>query len=44
MAIKMGKEDYEALERKLEYLDEKVLCPRCGNEIVWVKNWKFNLC
>ena len=23
MAIKMGKEDCEALERKLEYLDEK---------------------
>lgn len=34
MAIKKGKEDYEALKRKLEYPDEKVLCPRCGNEIV----------
>ena len=30
-------------EPQLEYLDEKVLCPRCGNEIVEIKNWEFDL-
>ena len=29
--------EWNALERKMDYPNEKVICPRCGNEIVYTK-------
>lgn len=33
--VTMTEEEYEVLEEKLEHPDKEVLCPRCGNEIVY---------
>lgn len=33
--IEMTEADYEALDEKLENPRKKVICPRCGNEIIY---------
>ena len=33
--IQMTKKDYDALEEKLQNPKKKVICPRCGNEIIY---------
>jgi len=33
--VTMNKKDYEALQEKLDFPEKKVLCPRCGNEIIY---------
>lgn len=35
--ITMTKKDYDVLDIKLNNPDKKVLCPRCGNEIIYEK-------
>ena len=35
--IKISKQEYDVLQRKLENPEEKVVCPRCGNEIIYEK-------
>lgn len=34
MAIKITKKENAALMEKLDYSERKVICPRCGNEII----------
>ena len=36
--IKMAEEELEALNEKMNNHDKKVICPRCGNEIVYVSS------
>lgn len=35
--VMMTKEDHDVLAYKLEHPDEVVICPRCGNEIIYEK-------
>lgn len=34
---KMNKKEYAAIEEKLKHPERKVICPRCGNEIIYEK-------
>ncbi|MDO4647959.1 MAG: hypothetical protein Q4B26_04855 [Eubacteriales bacterium] len=33
----MNEKEYEALDEKLNHPDRNVVCPRCGNEIIYEK-------
>ena len=33
----MNENDYKVLDEKLNNPDKKVICPRCGNEIIYKK-------
>ena len=33
--VTMTKKEYEALWEKLDHPEKKVICPRCGNEIIY---------
>lgn len=35
--VTMTKKDYKALEEKINNPTKKVICPRCGNEIIYGK-------
>ena len=40
MAVKTReytKAEWDALNEKLKHPDEKVICPRCGNEIIYAE-------
>ena len=32
-----AEKDWDALREKLDHPDRKVICPRCGNEIIYEK-------
>lgn len=32
--VTMTEDDYKVLDKKLKNPEEKVICPRCGNEII----------
>ena len=40
--VTMSEQEYEVLEEKLNNPEKKVICPRCGNEIIYEKN-KYQL-
>ena len=35
--VTMSEQEYEVLEEKLNNPEKKVICPRCGNEIIYEK-------
>ena len=35
--VTMNENDYKVLDEKLNNPDKKVICPRCGNEIIYKK-------
>lgn len=35
--VTMSEQGYEVLEEKLNNPEKKVICPRCGNEIIYEK-------
>ena len=35
--VTMTEKDYDILEMKLNNPEKKVICPRCGNEIIYKK-------
>ena len=35
--VTMNENDYKVLDEKMNNTDKKVICPRCGNEIIYEK-------
>jgi hypothetical protein len=35
--VTMNENDYKVLDEKMNHPDKKVICPRCGNEIIYEK-------
>ena len=35
--VTMNENDYKVLDEKMNNPDKKVICPRCGNEIIYEK-------